>query len=134
MTPPAMASAYCSSVQHPSGNENRDPRNDPHASHHGDCNVASFCETAGAQACPYAQVLLKEEWLPGAGTDRAVWNHAQVAGDARVDLRFLPADDAVRRHMRHIGCSEAFELGSVKCASNPIACNPSFLAHVTGAE
>ena len=33
-------------------------------------------------------------------------------------MRFLPADNAVRQHMRHIGCSEAFELGSVKCAGH----------------
>ena len=56
---------------------------------------------------------------------------AQVASEGRVDLRFLPADDAVRQHMRRIGCNEAFELGSVKCDCLP---NASFQLSAVGLE
>lgn len=45
----------------------------------------------------------------------ATLHPAQAAWDGRVDIRFLPADDAAEQHMRRIGCNEAFELGSVKC-------------------
>ncbi len=44
----------------------------------------------------------------------------QAACDGRVDMRFLPADDAAEQHMRLIGCNEAFELGSVKCERRSI--------------